>query len=110
MHVPHVKMEKLWTTADVARHLGIAEIDVEQLVREAKLTGYRLGGQFLRFQPRQVEALKGTIRFRQGPGRSAALARPTWIQQLADFVYFYDFYIISATLLAVLIVYLIATV
>jgi len=64
-------MEKLWTIAEVAKFLGINEVDVEQLVREGKLTGYKLGGQFLRFRPEQVHALKGTIRFRPNPGGPA---------------------------------------
>ena len=102
-------MEKLWTTAEVAQFLGIQELDVEQLVREGKLTGYKLGGQFLRFRPDQVEALKGTIRFRPGTKKLPAQGRDPWVQQARDFLYFYDFYVVSAALLAVLVVYLIAS-
>ena len=102
-------MEKLWTTAEVARHLGVQEVDVEQLVREGKLTGYKLGGQFLRFRPDQVQALKGTIRFRASSGRAAAAPRESWWRQVREFLYFYDFYVVSATLLAFLVVYLIAS-
>ncbi len=101
-------MEKLWTTAEVARCLGIGDVDVEQLVREGKLTGYKLGGQFLRFRPDQVEALKSSMRFRQTSEAKIAPARDSWLQQTMDFLYFYDFYVISASLLAVLIIYLIA--
>lgn len=102
-------MEKLWTTAEVARHLGVQEIDVEGLVREGVLTGYKLGGQYLRFRPDQVEAVKGTVRFRRNPA-GAAFARPerfSW--KVKEFLYFYDFYVVSATLLAVLVVYLVAS-
>lgn len=102
-------MEKLWTTAEVARYLGINEVDVEQLVREGQLTGYKLGGKFLRFRPSQVEALKGTIRFRPNPGRSRSAARPSWAGRTREFLYFYDFYVVSAALLALLVVYLIAS-
>ena len=102
-------MEKLWTTAEVAKYLGIAEADVEQLVHQGKLTGYKLGGQFLRFRPDQVEALKGTIRFRPSMARSNARDTEGWWNHLHDFVYFYDFYIVSAACLAVLIVYLMAS-
>ena len=101
-------MEKLWTIAEVAKFLGINEVDVEQLVREGKLTGYKLGGQFLRFRPDQVQALKGSIRFRPNPTTSALHRKDLRSQQLRDFLYFYDFYIVSATLLALLVVYLIA--
>ncbi len=101
-------MEKLWTMSEAAQHLGVTEVDVEQLVKEGRLTGYKLGGQFLRFKPEQVEALKGKIRFRAG-SKSAAPRPPAsrW-SQVKEFVYFHDFYIVSATLLAVLVVYLIA--
>ena len=101
-------MEKLWTTAEVAQFLGIQDVDVEQLVRDGRLTGYRLGGQFLRFRPDQVQALKGTLRFRPNPKVVAQDARPRW-GQMRDFVYFYDFYVVSAALLAVLVIYLIAS-
>ena len=102
-------MEKLWTSAEVASVLGINEIDVEQLVREGKLTGYKLGGEFLRFRPSQVEALKGTIRFRAQPGRPRLSRSDPWTRRLREFLYFYDFYIVSATFLALFIVYLIAS-
>ena len=102
-------MEKLWTTAEAAQFLGITEVDVEQLVREGKLTGYKLGGQFLRFRPTQVEALKGTIRFRPNVKTKKRRAEPqSTVGHLKEFVYFYDFYLVSVVLLAVLVVYLIA--
>lgn len=104
-------MEKLWTTSEAARYLGVDEVDVEQLVREGKLTGYKLGGQFLRFRPSQVEALKGTIRFRPNPsaGKRAAREPVSWVGRAKEFFYFYDFYVVAAVLLAVLVVYLIAS-
>jgi len=102
-------MEKLWTTSEVARFLGINDIDVEQLVQQGKLTGYKLGGQFLRFRPDQVQALKATMRFRRSTTVAALPAEASWPQQVRDFLYFYDFYLVSAGLLAVLIIYLVAT-
>ena len=101
-------MEKLWTTAEAAQCLGLQELDVEQLVVQGKLTGYKLGGQFLRFRPDQVKALKGQLAIRPNP--KAGRRRPeAWPRQLQDFVYFYDFYIISAGLLTVLVVYLVVS-
>ena len=102
-------MEKLWTTSEVATCLGISEVDVEQLVREGALTGYKLGGQFLRFRPNQVEALKGTRQL-----RSSAVTRPARrsgasLDGFQDFLYFYDFYLVSATLLAAMVLYLVVT-
>lgn len=101
-------MEKLWTTAEVAQFLGIEEVDVEQLVRQGQLTGYKLGGQFLRFRPDQVESLKGKVAFRPQRRVGASRRRDSRWNQLRDFIYFYDFYLMAAGLLAVLIIYLIA--
>ncbi len=101
-------MEKLWTTGEVARFLGVEEIDVEDLVKQGKLIGYKLGGQFLRFRPDQVEALKGAVQLQRPVGRPAGAPPSTWYTSMREFIYFYDFYLVSATCLAVLVVYLIA--
>ncbi len=101
-------MKKLWTTGEVARYLGVNEIDVEELVKEGKLTGYKLGGQFLRFRPDQVEAVRDTLHFRPSVGRPTSPASMTVWTSTRDFFYFYDFYLLSATFLAVLVIYLVA--
>ena len=102
-------MEKLWTTQEVARFLGIEEVDVEQLVRDGKLTGYKLGGQFVRFQPAQVKALHSTLRLRRTGAKRAGVRHEPWFARMRDTLYFYDFYLVSATLLAVLLVYLLVS-
>jgi excisionase family DNA binding protein len=99
-------MEKLWTTGEVAQHLGIDEAQVHQLVRQGKLTAYKLGGQFLRFRPEQVELLKGDVSPPSLLGKPKP-ARHIWFHDVKDFFYFYDFYLISASLLALIAVYLI---
>jgi excisionase family DNA binding protein len=102
-------MEKLWTTAEAAQCLGITEVDVEELVRQGTLTGYKLGGKFLRFRPSQVEQLKGAMRFRPQVRRRRFSRPGTWASGIRDFLYFYDFYLVSAVLVAALVVYLIAS-
>ena len=102
-------MEKLWTTAEAAQCLGINDADVEELVRQGQLTGYRLGGKFLRFRPDQVTALKGQLRVRPNANAGVARRSGSWFHALQDFLYFNDFYIVSASCLAVLVVYLIAS-
>jgi excisionase family DNA binding protein len=101
-------MEKLWTTSEAAKYLGVDEVDVEQLAKDGKLTGYKLGGQFLRFRPEQVKQLKaqGVATAAAGRGERAGADDP-WLDRLRDLWYFYDFYAISFAMLAVLIVYLI---
>ena len=100
-------MEKLWTIVEVARCLNVTEDDVKHLVRQGQLTGYQLGGQFLRFRPDQVEALKDHVAARQTISVAPAPAVLSWAARLRDGVYFYDFYLISGGLLVVLFVYLV---
>ena len=104
-------MEKLWTTSEVAECLRITEGDVEQLVRQGKLTGYRLGGRFLRFRPDEVKALEHAVSPRAPvPSAGSAGPRPrSWQERLRDTFYFYDFYILSSALLVCLVLYLIAS-
>lgn len=100
-------MEKLWTAAEAAQYLGITEGDVDELVRLGKLTGYKLGGQFTRFRPDQVQALKGLVKLKSAPGRQAPARKESVGGSIRDFLYFYDFYLASAFFLACLVVYLI---
>ena len=103
-------MEKLWTIVEVARCLDMTEDDVKQLVRQGQLTGYKLGGQFLRFRPDQVEALKGHVTTRLASHASAtSAASRSWASRLRDLLYFYDFYLVSGGLLVVLLVYLVVS-
>lgn len=101
-------MEKLWTVLEVVRCLGLDEAEVERLVQDGTLTGYRLGGQYLRFRPDQVKALKGKVAAARGPVSLGTVAREPWSWRLREFLYFYDFYLMSAVLLAALVVYLLA--
>ncbi len=100
-------MEKLWTTAEVAQHLGITEEQVERLIREGKLTGYKLGGKFVRFRPEQVQALKQTVTPQASRAHAGVSTAQGWPIRLRDFLYFYDFYILSFTLLAGVFIYLV---
>lgn len=108
-------MEKLWTTADVARYFGISEEGVERLAREGTLTGYKLGGRFLRFRPDQVKALKTAVTPIQQA--VAANAGPTgasrgqvgWLEQVQDFFYFYDLYLLAGVCVIGLVIYLVSS-
>ncbi len=100
-------MEKLWTMTEVARYLNVTDRDVEQLVREGKLTGYKLGGKFLRFRPDQVSTLRGAVipRSQDDPAWTTAIEPAR--SRVREFLYFYDFYILSSALLITVVVYLI---
>ena len=102
-------MEKLWTKVEAAHCLGVDETAIEALVREGKLTGYRLGGKFLRFRPDQVQALKGQCQDRAAARAPAAARSDSWFRRAQDLLYFNDFYLVSAACLVVLVVYLISS-
>ncbi|MBI2884662.1 MAG: helix-turn-helix domain-containing protein [Candidatus Omnitrophica bacterium] len=100
-------MEKLWTIGEVARYLGVSEADIESLVRTGRLTGYRLGGEFVRFRPEQVKLLKEQVQPRAPNAAEASVSGEHWRDRLRDFLYFYDFYLVAFVLCAALLVYLI---
>ena len=103
-------MEKLWTTTEAAQYLGLTESELDWLVQEGKLTGYKLGGKFLRFRPDQVKHLKPTLSMRRTkPTQTAVPETVSWQARLRDFVYFYDLYLLSGVLLGGLILYLVAS-
>ena len=102
-------MEKLWTIGDAARCLGVTEADVQQLVRAGRLTAHRQGGRFIRFRPEQVQALKDAVGA-SSPASSRAIAAPyPWHERALDFIYFYDFYLVSVLLFVAVVFYLMAS-
>ena len=106
-------MEKLWTTTEVARYLNVTDRDVERLVTEGKLTGYKLGGRFLRFRPDQVQALKGVVLSERSESKDDDPTRMPVAEpmrsRVREFFYLYDFYLLSAVLLISVVVYLVAS-
>ena len=99
-------MERLWTTSEAASFLGISEGEIERLVKAGTLTGYKLGGRFLRFRPEQVEALKGRVNAQPAASDTVALTDSLAVR-LSEFFYFYDFYLISGVCLVALIGYVV---
>ena len=82
--------EKLLTVRETAEILGVSEKQVIDLVNEGKIPAYKIAGEFLRFQKDQIEKLKNNYQTSQLPEESYSLK-----EKIADFLYFYDFYIIS---------------
>ena len=101
-------MEKLWTLSEVARYLHVHEQDVERLVAEGRLRGYRLAKQFLRFRPEEVQQLKAQGAVVASPDAVAVKPGGVWYMRCRDFVYFYDFYLLAFVVLAVLVIYLLS--
>lgn len=86
--------EKLLTAEEAAGLLGISEEEIKKMVEKGELPAYKVGGRFLRFRREQVEAIGNGIRakpFERTPAHPA-------VDKFLDFLYFNDFYIISAIL------------
>ena len=95
-------MEKLWTVSEAAQTLGLSDPEVERLVKEGKLTAYKLGGRFLRFRPEQVESLRGRVAASPQPAKVEAVRPASAWDGILDFFYFNDFILFSVALLIAL--------
>jgi excisionase family DNA binding protein len=101
-------VEKLLTIREVAHLLGISEKDVIECAERGEIPAYKVGGVYLRFQKDQVEHYKHKSKMAKanepvglGPSGEAGI---TAGERLRDFFYFYDFYILSAILIVILLV------
>ena len=98
--------EKLLSTKEVSQYLGISEEELRKLVDKGKIPAYRLGGTILRFRKDQVDKIKiqGISSFVKAEEERQISTAHSRLEGLKDFVYFNDFYIISAIIVVVLLV------
>jgi excisionase family DNA binding protein len=114
--------EKLMTLRELCEYLKAPEERVISLVEEKSLPAYKIGGELLRFRKEQIDAMRSEIDARikeaddkvPGAGISDPVKRPrisgkagagnTFSESLQDFLYFNDFYILSAALIIVLLI------
>ena len=94
--------EKLLTIREVALFLDISEKDVIELAETQVLPAYKIGGVYLRFKRHQVEEFKK--RSRQHSPKNKPLQKSTLGESVGDFLYFNDFYILSALIIAIILV------
>ncbi|MFH1189473.1 MAG: helix-turn-helix domain-containing protein [Candidatus Omnitrophota bacterium] len=116
--------EKLLSIREVADHLKVSEEEVKRLVDIGEIPAYRIGGTFLRFRREQIEAIMDEIEeveekepehakpVLDGFGKpthhlteleneikakepAARQYDYTVLEKTRDFLYFYDFYIVS---------------
>lgn len=117
---------KLLTLEELSEDLGIKKSKLEQLVRDKVIFAYRIGGELLRFRKEQIDAQRKEIFDRCEPSdridpesKKAASSETADIrsvsqeksessleEKIRDFLYFYDFYIISGFIVLVLLVYI----
>lgn len=123
--------EKLLSIREVADHLKISEEEVKRLVDIGEIPAYKIGGTFLRFRKEQIDAIKDEIEAVEWmfPGHAGPVlderGKPTHhltelemeikarepaarrydyslAEKVKDFIYFYDFYILSFIVISVL--------
>lgn len=93
--------EKLLNIRDVAIILGISEKEVIDLAETGQIPAYKIGGVYLRFKRQQIEE----YRKRLGLPIKRNLTSHNYLfkDKLNDFLYFNDFYILSAIIILLII-------
>lgn len=85
--------DKLLDVGEAAQFLGVTEQDVKNLVKNGALDAYQIGGMFLRFKLTQLQNFKNTGHPHQGKFKQHR--QPFYAEDIKDFFYFNDFYIIA---------------
>lgn len=89
---------KLLTTREVAGILGISEGEIINLANANLVPHFKVGGKFLRFRQEDVLKIKPAIKKKYHiPEKQYPR-----LERIKDFVYFNDFYIISALVIVIL--------
>ena len=98
--------EKLLNLKEVSHYLGISQEDLRKLVDKGEIPAYRLGGTILRFRKDQIDRVKakGIPKIDNSDEEALAVAGYSRFEKWKDFLYFNDFYIISAIIIVILLV------
>ena len=105
--------EGLLNLKEAADLLGLTEEEMKYFVSQGKIPAYKIGGEFLRFKKDQIEALRGRIKILRHQSVPIEKISPAdeaekktrysvW-DRIRDFLYFNDFYILAAILIALLV-------
>lgn len=123
--------EHLLNIKEVAEYLGVSEEEVKRLVDIGEIPAYKIGDSFLRFRKEQIDAVKQEVSDveKKDPNRVEvkldAKGRETHVytesekeakrkipearqydynfaEKIQDFLYYNDFYILSAIIIAAL--------
>ncbi len=82
---------KLLTIREVANYFNITEKEVIDLAESGAIPAYKVGGVYLRFKKEQIDQIRHKVK----PNQSLISIEGTRPERLRDFVYHYDFYILS---------------
>jgi len=89
--------ERFLTVRDVSSILGISEKEVMDLVESKQLEAYRVGGVYIRFKQEQIAEFRKS--FKSPAKRVVSSEKYTLKDKISDFLYFNDFYILSALII-----------
>ena len=92
--------EKLLTVREVSLLLGISEKEVMDLAEKRAIPAYKVGGVYLRFKREQV--LEYQRASRPLTAKTDAAPKNSFQDELSDFFYFNDFYILAIALVVLL--------
>ena len=110
------------TSEELSEYLQISEEKIIDLVEKRVIFAYSIGGELLRFRKEQIDAIRSEIDSRLGEEGKAGVEKraqkvreklkvydargnnSTFRDQVADLVYFNDFYIISGILAIILLI------
>ena len=88
-------MDKLYNEKEAADYLAITKKKLNEFIQDKKLPAYKIGGQFLRFNQKDLDAIKFLL------SEDKKTNYPLFVK-LKDYIYYNDFYIIVAILIIIL--------
>ncbi len=94
--------ERFLTVRDVSSILGISEKEVMDLVENKQLEAYRVGGVYIRFKQEQIADFKKV--FKSPKKQLVSSEKYTLRDKISDFLYFNDFYILSALIILLILI------
>ncbi len=100
--------EHLLNMGEACAYLGVDEHKLKEMVRKKVIPAYRIGGSYLRFRKDQLDLAKSAIV--ESPVKTtlqAPIIETTGLEKVKDFLYFNDFYLVSAvlTVLAIVVIF-----
>ncbi|MGE5280546.1 MAG: helix-turn-helix domain-containing protein [Deltaproteobacteria bacterium] len=94
---------KLLAVREAAQYLNITEKEVIDLAEKGVIPAYKVGGVYLRFKKEQIDAVRPKIK----PNATLVAVRGSFAERVRDFVYHYDFYILSLVVIGLLLYFIV---
>lgn len=92
--------ERLVTVREASLILGLTEKAVIDLANEGIIPAYKIAGEFLRFREDQIQNVKEQLKLQKKQEDYS------FGERLSDFLYFNDFYILSITIIILILFFI----